>query len=94
MTAFHEAAHAVVAVAVGVQVIEVSILPGKTDGIVPDSWGHVRHWQHPDPRPQDCWSGSAWFTTWAMTTLSGYVTEELLDPDWYFRYEDWDHRCV
>ena len=29
-----------------------------------------------------------------MNILAGYVIEELLDPSWYFRYEDWDHLRV
>jgi hypothetical protein len=92
LTAFHEAAHAVVAVSLGMKVREVSIRPRSGNGIVPDSWGHVSHWRLSDPRPEDCWSGSAWFETWAMTTLAGYVIEELLDPEWYFWCEALDHR--
>jgi hypothetical protein len=94
LTAFHEGAHAVVAVSLGMKVREVSIRPRVGDGIVPDSWGHVSHWLLSDPRPEDSWSGSAWFETWAMTTLAGYVIEELLDPEWYFWCEAWDHRRV
>jgi hypothetical protein len=29
-----------------------------------------------------------------MTMLAGYCMAELLDPDWCFQYEAWDHRCV
>lgn len=82
LTAYHEAAHAVVARAVGQQVMELTIKPRPASDYAPGSLGHVCLWRHPDPRPSDVWAGSGWVETQQMVSLAGYLMEDLLvDPE-------------
>lgn len=94
LTALHEAAHAVVAVNLGVEVTEASIRPEPASSDGPPSLGHVCFWRHPDPQPQDCWEGSHWTKRWVMTMLAGYILEEELMEGQPFQPAVWDNAQV
>ena len=78
-TSLHEAAHACVAVALGVPVHEVSVRPRAGRDGSPGSLGHVVHSSPPDPLPIDAWANSFWVETSVMVELAGFVLGELLD---------------
>jgi hypothetical protein len=80
-TAFHEAAHAAVCVALGVKVQHATIRPEPASEYYPGSLGHVCHYPHPIPRPEDGWPNSHWVESWVLVKLAGYATEDLLWPE-------------
>jgi hypothetical protein len=82
MTCLHEAAHACVAVALGIRVIEASVRPTPASGGFPGSLGRVLHSVLPDPVPLDAWPTSFWVETSVMVSLAGLVLEELIDVNY------------
>lgn len=80
-TAIHEAAHAVVAVALGVRVWSLSVRRVPADGYRSASLGRVLHQRSLAPTPSDCHPESAWMRTWLMIAAAGYVAEQIAWPD-------------
>jgi hypothetical protein len=80
-TAFHEAAHAVVAIANGQLVRHVTIKPTPASDYAPGSLGHICMWPMPPPAAEDCWVGSHWVESYLMVYFAGYLIEDLLFPD-------------
>ena len=81
VTALHEAAHAVTAVAIGHEVLSATIKPTAASPYAAGSWGHVCTWRMPPPSPDDCWVRSHWVESYLMLQLAGYLTEDILFPD-------------
>lgn len=81
-TCLHEAAHASVAIALGVPVLEASVRPTPGADGMPGSLGHVLHTRLPDPLPLDAWASSLWVETSVMVGLAGYTLEAMIDPNY------------
>lgn len=80
-TAIHEAAHAVVAVALGARVFRLSIRPVAADGYRSVSLGHVLCQRSLPPAASDCHPESSWMRSWLMVAAAGYVAEQILWPE-------------
>src|SRR4051812_19722896 len=87
MTAYHESAHTVAAIAFGQLFSRVTIRPVAASPYHPGYLGNVCVYPLPDPRPQDCWPFSVWVESQIVIDLAGYLLEDLLagSPrrDWF-----------
>ena len=73
------AATACVAVALGIDVSEVSTLREPVHDSWPAPLGHVHHSRLPDPGPMDASASSFWIEASVIVALAGPVLERLID---------------